>query len=250
MAGMLQKAMLGGAQAGEAISLENFKADVLRKRDERLFGQQQQAQDRQWARDDVTRAEDQAIRESEFNQEQSNWDKRFGLDQQAQQASIDNDNRRLDIAEQGLEMDRERLDLTAQQIQQELDKGEFGLIEAQRLQGIHDVIINPDSSQEQVSTAVQMLRNMQGAEPQKYEFIKISGDGYTPDRIFRGNPGTGEGGIMDLSGSSSGESVPLPENDPFNGDPESTVLRNLKAANPDMSDEDLLEYIRTQRTSN
>ncbi len=201
MAGIRKKAMRGAAQAGAAASIEAMKAEITRKRDERLQSFQQGMQQQQWERDDVTRAEDRQERErSELR----------GITERSQNRLLDQQNqeRQFGIAEQGLEMDRERLDLTAQQIDQALRQGEFGLIEAQRLRGIQDVIVNPDSDPDEVSTAIQMLRNLKGGDPEKYQFLRVSSGDYEPDRIFRANTTTGEGDFMELPGGTNQYSTP------------------------------------------
>lgn len=216
MAGMLTKAIRGAATAGAEMSLENFKAEITRKRDERLQSFQRDQQENQqafqasqqekgWDRDDATRAEDRlAAEQSELR----------GISERAQGRILDQENqeRQFGIAEENLAINREQLALTASQIEQALETGEFGLVEARRLQGLQEIIVDQDADPEEISAAVQTLRNLKGTDPVKYQFLKIEGDGFdVPDQIFRGNPGTGEGVIMDLRSPAGGSEFQSPE---------------------------------------
>ncbi len=91
MAGMLKKAMRGAAQAGAAASIEAMKADIIRKRDERLQAFDQTKQQQQWDRDDVIREQDRqdqeqasvrdaALRSQELMLDQSNKDRDYALE--------------------------------------------------------------------------------------------------------------------------------------------------------------------------
>ena len=80
------------------------------------------------------------------------------------------------IQREGLQIDRERLDQTAQQLAQTLEQGKFGIIEAQRLRGINDVITNPDSTPEQLDQAITMLQNLKNTDPEKFSAITLYGE--------------------------------------------------------------------------
>jgi hypothetical protein len=214
---ILKKAIRGASSAGAQFSLEQIKEDMLQKREERLqsFQRELRAEDQDIRR--TERAEDRlASEQSELRgiseraqgriQDQANSDRSFEL-QKDQFGLQERDSER---ADQALDMDRDRLELMAQQIGQQLEAGNLGLIETRRLQGIQDIIVNPDSDADEISTAVQMLNNLKGGSPDRYEFIKLAGEFGEGDQVMRANRRDGSANLINLNSDNIMPDMPNP----------------------------------------
>lgn len=243
--GLLKGFGQGLAQSGTMLAANQFD----KMKEERFQTYQKAAEQRQNQRQDQIRSEDQAIRSTEraedreerdsrFTQEQDNWDARFGLEERGLL-------RREMESDRDYKLRQDQFGLASQQIQQQLEIGNLSLQESQRLRQINDVIINPDSAPEDVTRAVETLRNLKGGDPARYSAITLYEDGEDsfgqPIQIRQSgvlNQATGQ-----VVPASMQQSAP----DPFNGDPEDVVMERLRSANPGMSDDVLLQYIRSQR---
>ncbi len=160
--GIIGKAIRGAASAGVPMLIEQEKNNQLAKREKVLMEIQQQykAQDR---------AADQA-----FTAGQNQLDR----DQRATefQAGREDSRAQLDMQRDELGMKRQQLDLTAQQIQQTMEAGNLGIIEQRRLQGLYDIIANPQAEEADISRAMSVLSNLKGEKPDRYSAITLYGD--------------------------------------------------------------------------
>lgn len=160
--GIIGKAIRGAASAGVPMLIEQEKNNQLAKREKVLMEIQQQykAQDR---------AADQA-----FTAGQNQLDR----DQRATefQAGREDSRAQLDMQRDELGMRREQLDLTAQQIQQTMEAGNLGIIEQKRLQGLYDIIANPQAEDAEITRAITVLNGLKGQNPDKYQAITLYGD--------------------------------------------------------------------------
>jgi len=160
--GIVGKLIRGAAASGVPMLQEEHRAQIQTRRDDALNKIQQQY-----------RKEDQAIRATERTEDRADRAREFD-------ASQGNEARRIDIAEQGLdlqgqgvEMQREQLDLTAQQIAQTLEASELGIVEQRRLQGLYDIIANPEAQQDEITRAITVLNGLKGQNPEKYQAITL-----------------------------------------------------------------------------
>ena len=160
--GIIRKMIRGAAEAGVPMLQEQHRNNILQNRETAMARIQNQY-----------RTQDREAEQS-FTADQNAMDR--------EQRAGEFEANRADAAEgraiqrEGLEIDRERLDQTAQQLAQTLEQGKFGIIEAQRLRGINDVITNPDSTPEQLDRAITMLQNLKNTDPEKFSAITLYGE--------------------------------------------------------------------------
>ena len=185
--GIIRKMIRGAAEAGVPMLQEQHRNNILQNRETAMARIQNQY-----------RTQDREAEQS-FTADQNAMDR--------EQRTGEFEANRADAAEgraiqrEGLEIDRERLDQTAQQLAQTLEQGKFGIIEAQRLRGINDVITNPDSTPEQLDQAITMLQNLKNTDPDRYSFLKLSGGFDEPEKVVRANQRTGVSEIVNFNNS-------------------------------------------------
>ena len=185
--GLIRKLISGAAEAGVPMLQEQHRNNILQNRETAMARIQNQY-----------RTQDREAEQS-FTAEQNAMDR--------EQRAGEFEANRLDAAEgramqqQGLDMQRQQLGLTAMQVSQALEQGKFGITEARRLQGINDVITNPDSTPEQLNQAITMLQNLKNTDPDRYSFLKLSGGFDEPEKVVRANQRTGVSEIVNFNNS-------------------------------------------------
>lgn len=167
--GILGKMVKGAAAVGVPALLEKAKNDQLAKRELTLQNLQQQY-----------RREDQAFTagQNALERDQRSADSAANRDLQQQELGLRREDQAAGRQIQGeqLNLEREKLDLTAQQMAQTLESGQLDVAEKRRLQGLYDVIANPEAAQEEISRAINVINGLKGNSPEKYSAITLYGD--------------------------------------------------------------------------
>ena len=217
--GIIGKMIRGAAEAGVPMLQEEHRAQIQTRRDEALNRISQQ-----------NRREDQT-----FQREMNADNQRFA----AGQSELDRGQRRGEFAanqaagaeERGMQREelglkRQESELARQQLRQALEIGNFGIVKQRRLQGIQEILDNPQATQQEKDSAMGQWQNtiteLKEKDPQLFSFLEVSGGEYGPNALIKTNRQTGSAERVNIDslpvvGGQSSVFDDLPNPSSYNG---------------------------------
>ena len=224
--GLIGKSMRGAAAVGVPMLMEEHRAQILARRDAVMqqYGEKNTAAQMEFQSAERKAGQDFTATENDRQRTLTREENSAARDQNAQQFGVT-----AGFKEQELGMEGQKLDTALKQAEQALETGKLGLVQAQRIEGLRDTLVNPESTEADLEKAAGTLNRLLNDGKESFSAITAYGEG-PPD--IAGNPTQVRStGILDRR---RGTVTPFTMGQPAGAAPPSAVNYLLQNDSPEL----------------